>query len=63
MSNELPLHAELLGRQKLCPLALQPPATRPCWALCRELIAAGLDPDQALEVFRGANSRHCGCAR
>jgi hypothetical protein len=28
--------------------------TAPVLALCRSLIAAGMDPDQALEVYRGA---------
>jgi hypothetical protein len=29
-------------------------STSPVLALCRQLLAAGLDPDQAMEVFRGA---------
>lgn len=51
--TQAPLHAELTGSG--CSSAgITATGTTPVLSLCRQLLAAGLDPDSALEVFRGA---------
>ena len=54
MANELPLHAEMSGDKSCSSAGITATGHAPVLALCRELIAAGLDPDQALEIYRGA---------
>jgi len=49
-SSSLPLYAKLIGDDTCTATGI----TAPALALCRQLLAAGLDPDQALEVYRGA---------
>ena len=48
------LRAEYLGATTCTAAGITARASAPVLALCRELLAAGLDPDQAIEVFRGA---------
>src|SRR5262245_10107645 len=49
-NSSLPLYAKLIGDDTCTATGI----TAPALALCRQLLAAGLDPDQALEVYRGA---------
>jgi hypothetical protein len=46
--------AELSGSDTCLAAGLVVRGHAPVLVLCRELIAAGLDPDRAMEVFRGA---------
>ena len=46
------LVAHLSGSRTCTGVGLTANATTPAIVLCRELIAAGLDPDAALEVYR-----------
>ena len=46
--------ADLTGAEICTSMGLTARASTPILALCRELLAAGVDPDQALEVYRGA---------
>jgi hypothetical protein len=48
------LHAELIGSDICTSAGITARSPTPVLALCREMIAAGLDPDRALEVYRGA---------
>jgi hypothetical protein len=52
--NGFPLFAELSGSDTCTCSGMTGHGNAPVLALCRQLIAAGLDPDQALEVYRGA---------
>jgi hypothetical protein len=49
-----PVRAELYGSETATAAGLSVRGHAPVLVLCRELIAAGLDPDRAMEVFRGA---------
>ena len=49
-----PVIAKLSGNGTCSATGFKVTGHAPVLALCRELIAAGLDPDQALEVYRGA---------
>jgi hypothetical protein len=49
-----PLRTELVGSHHCIANGVTASATAPVLALCRKLLAAGLNPDQALEVYRGA---------
>jgi hypothetical protein len=50
--NSLPLYAELIGSDTCTAVGITARSHAPALALCRQLLAAGLDPDQALEVYR-----------
>jgi hypothetical protein len=50
----LPLYAELTGSDTCISAGHTVRAHAPVLAMCRQLLAAGLDPDQAMEVYRGA---------
>src|SRR5262245_9091203 len=52
--NSLPLYAELSGDDTCTAAGFTAHGNAPALALCRQLLAAGLNPDQALEVYRGA---------
>jgi hypothetical protein len=47
------LHAELSGSNTCTALGIAARGSTPVLILCRQLLAAGLDPDRAMEVFRG----------
>jgi hypothetical protein len=47
------IRADLTGADTCSTTWVQIRDTQPVLALCRSLLAAGLDPDQALEVYRG----------
>jgi hypothetical protein len=49
-----PFRAELDGSTVCTACDIQVRGTAPVLTLCRQLLAAGLDPDHALEVYRGA---------
>jgi hypothetical protein len=49
-----PIRCELNGGNTARANGITARGTTPVLALCRQLLAAGLDPDQAMEVFRGA---------
>ena len=49
-----PIRAELFGSDTCTAGNLTAHGHAPVLVLCRQLIAAGLEPDQALEVWRGA---------
>jgi hypothetical protein len=51
-NSSLPLYAELIGSDTCTAAGIRARNQAPALALCRQLLAAGLDPDQALEVFR-----------
>jgi hypothetical protein len=53
-NSQLPLHAELTGDNTCTGSGITATGNAPVLALCRQLLAAGLDPDQAMEVYRGA---------
>jgi hypothetical protein len=53
-ANVQAIRAEYLGATTCTAAGITARASAPVLALCRELLAAGLDPDQAMEVFRGA---------
>ncbi len=53
-NSSLPLNAELIGDDTCTAAGVTARSHAPALALCRQLLAAGLDPDQALEVYRGA---------
>ena len=48
-----PVHAELIGSSTATALGITGRGNTPILDLCRRLIAAGHDPDQPLEAFRG----------
>jgi len=48
------LRAELTGSDTCAAAGITAKGSTPVLALCRELLAAGVNPDQALEVYRGA---------
>jgi hypothetical protein len=50
--NLTPVHAEFSGSDTCTAAGITVTANAPALALCRQLLAAGLDPDRALEVFR-----------
>lgn len=50
--NSLPLYGELTGSNVCTAAGLTARGATPALALCRQLLAAGLDPDHALEVYR-----------
>ena len=54
--NELqdPLRADLHGSNQADAEGITKRGHAPVLSLCRQLLAAGLDPDRAMEVFRGA---------
>jgi hypothetical protein len=52
--TQVALRAELFGSTAATAADLTATGTAPVLALCRQLLAAGLDPDRALEVYRGA---------
>jgi hypothetical protein len=47
-----PIRAELSGADTCTVASITATAPVPALALCRELLAAGIDPDRALEVYR-----------
>jgi hypothetical protein len=49
-----PIRAELFGSNTCTAGNLTAHGHAPVLVLCRQLIAAGLEPDRAMEVFRGA---------
>ena len=52
--KQYPVIGELSGDNTCSAAGITATGHAPILALCRELIAAGLDPDHALEVYRGA---------
>ena len=46
------IRAELTGSDTCTAAGLTVRASAPALAMCRELLAAGLDPDRALDVYR-----------
>jgi hypothetical protein len=48
------LRADLIGANEAIALAITATGPAPVLILCRELLAAGVTPDQCLEVYRGA---------
>jgi hypothetical protein len=52
--NSLALYAELTGSDTCTAGGITARSHAPALALCRQLLAAGLDPDAAMEVYRGA---------
>jgi hypothetical protein len=46
--------AHLIGSSTCTGSGITANSPTPVLALCRQLIAAGLDPDQAMDVYRGA---------
>jgi hypothetical protein len=53
-TNVESIRAELIGDDTCIAAGRTVRAATPVLALCRELLASGLDPDQAVEVYRGA---------
>jgi hypothetical protein len=49
-----PLRADHTGVATYTAAGMAARGTTPVLTLCRQLLAAGLDPDRAMEVFRGA---------
>jgi hypothetical protein len=49
-----PIRAELSGSDRCRALGIEARSPAPVLALCRLLLAAGLDPARALEAYRGA---------
>jgi hypothetical protein len=47
-----PIRAEIVGENRASALGIEARAYAPVLALCRELLAAGLDPDAAVEAYR-----------
>jgi hypothetical protein len=52
--NSLPLFGELVGSDTCTCAGMTAVGNAPVLAMCRQLLAAGMDPDQAMEVYRGA---------
>jgi hypothetical protein len=52
--NSLPVYGELSGDDTCTCSGLTVRANAPVLAMCRQLLAVGLDPDTAMEVYRGA---------
>jgi hypothetical protein len=52
--NSKPIRGELTGSDTCTTVGLTVRSHAPVLAMCRQLLAAGLNPDQALEVYRGA---------
>jgi len=48
------VRAELVGTNCATALGIEATGPAPVLTLCRELLAAGVTPDQCLEVYRGA---------
>jgi hypothetical protein len=51
-NQQLTIHAELSGSDRCTALGIEARGAAPVLALCRELLAAGLDPDAAVEAYR-----------
>jgi hypothetical protein len=49
-----PIRADRTGVATYTAAGIVARGTTPVLTLCRQLLAAGLDPDQAMEVYRGA---------
>jgi hypothetical protein len=49
-----PIAAQLIGADRATALGIEATGPAPVLTLCRELLAAGVTPDQCLEVYRGA---------
>jgi hypothetical protein len=56
-SHERDLRAELIGERSCIAAGMTVPARAPALVMCRELLAAGIDSDRALEVYRTACCR------
>jgi hypothetical protein len=54
LRNSLPLFGELVGSDTRTCAGMTAVGNAPVLAMCRQLLAAGMDPDQAMEVYRGA---------
>jgi len=54
MSAASALRADLIGSNTCTAHGITGRGSTPVLAQCRQLLAAGLDPDQAMEVYRGA---------
>jgi hypothetical protein len=57
LSNKLPptnqsIRAEIVGKDRASALDVEVRASAPVLSLCRELLAAGLDPYAAVEAYR-----------
>jgi hypothetical protein len=52
--GETALAVELTGANTCTGVGITARSTAPVLALCRELLAVGLDPDRAMQVYRGA---------
>ena len=48
------VRAELTGSNTCTAIGITAQGHAPALALCRQLLAQGLDPDRALEIYRGA---------
>jgi hypothetical protein len=53
-----PLRAELVGSNRCTATGITTIGPAPVLALCRELLATGLDPDQPIEIYRGPGAEH-----
>ena len=51
---QAPIRAELIGSNKAITADTTAVGTTPVLILCRQLLAQGVDPDRAMEVYRGA---------
>jgi hypothetical protein len=51
-SNSQAIRAELAGSSRCTAAGISTSGSTPVLALCRQLLAAGVDPDLALEVYR-----------
>ena len=52
--NQAPLRAELIGSDRCTGAGITATGYTPVLILCRQLLAAGLDPDTAMSVYRGS---------
>jgi hypothetical protein len=52
--NQEIIRAELTGSETCSAAGITVKAYAPVLVLCRELLAAGVDPDRAMHVYRGA---------
>src|SRR5262245_44278370 len=48
-----PVHAQLIGSSTCAAAGITATSPAPVLTLCRQLLAAGMHPDRALEVYRG----------
>lgn len=53
VNSPLPIRAELIGSDKATSEGITARGQSPVTMLCRQLIAAGFDPDRPLEAYRG----------